>query len=664
MRTLTTLQRSIVATVIVGLFALAPPAQADETGKVTSLRLEKGVNSSTYVIEQSGNGGYQEFLLNNPRRLVLDIVGARHALDEYIYDGDGGLVKGIRTSQYTNDPDEVTRIVFDLADATLYKVSRLGENVEVRFFTDGTAAKAPEIMEASWDSDVEPKAAAASKPVSTDSAKKSADGSVEKAQPEASAPEKAAAAPQKVAPKKATPEKAAPAQSAWSAAAKSASPTPAVAKPAAKSVDVAQSNPWSGQRTRTYPAEMSAYTVASQTSMRNSEITMDIQGADIRTVLRSISEFSGVNIVAGPEVEGAVTVHLVKVPWAEALDVILKANGYGIRQEYGIYRVGTLDKLHDEELDIAMVAQKKEDLTPMITRVIELSFTNAREMQSAMSKVTTKRGNISVEKGSNALIINDIPKVVERIAAMIHSLDKKTQQVEIVAKMVDVDVEATREIGVQWDFMNIMSSDVNGNLNAFSGDPLTDPFGGLRIGTVQSWGAVMATIEALERENKADIISNPRITTADNHEAFILVGKEIPLIVSDEAGNPITELKKIGVTLRVTPHVNADRTITLDLHPEISELSSQATVQGGLIISLQEASTRVLVGDGETAVIGGLIQEVETTLESGIPGLKDVPLIGGLFKFKSTTKKKRELIIFVTPRIVDLSGGNDTGMNN
>ena len=131
-----------------------------------------------------------------------------------------------------------------------------------------------------------------------------------------------------------------------------------------------------------------------------------------------------------------------------------------------------------------------------------------------------------------------------------------------------------------------------------------------------------------------------------------MVGKEIPLIVSDEAGNPITELKKIGVILRVTPHVNSDQTITMDLHPELSDLSSQATVQGGVIITLQEADTRVVVRDGETAVIGGLISDAELKTRNGVPVLKDMPLLGPLFRYESKTKKKRELIIFVTPKVV------------
>jgi type II secretory pathway component GspD/PulD (secretin) len=157
----------------------------------------------------------------------------------------------------------------------------------------------------------------------------------------------------------------------------------------------------------------------------------------------------------------------------------------------------------------------------------------------------------------------------------------------------------------------------------------------------------------LEKSNKANIISNPRITTMDNREASIIVGKEIPLIVADEAGNPITQLTKIGIILRVTPHVNADRTITLDLHPEVSELQSEATAQGGVIISMNEADTRVNVKNGETAVIGGLIKNVRSTYRRGVPVLKDIPFLGALFSSSSVAERKQELVVFVTPTIVE-----------
>jgi type II secretory pathway component GspD/PulD (secretin) len=183
--------------------------------------------------------------------------------------------------------------------------------------------------------------------------------------------------------------------------------------------------------------------------------------------------------------------------------------------------------------------------------------------------------------------------------------------------------------------------------------------GGMRVGTVQSWGQLDLMIDALASKKKANVISNPTITTVNNREAKILVGSKIPLIVADEAGNAITQLTTIGIQMRVTPHVNSDNTISLDLHPEISELSSQATVQGGVIINTSEADTRVIVQDGETAIIGGLIRDNQSETKTGIPVLQDIPLVGWLFRNSNISDDKREMIIFVTPRLIngDLTQG-------
>jgi type IV pilus assembly protein PilQ len=592
------------------------------------------------VIEQSGSADFQDFLLSNPNRLVVDLVGARHALETTQYDGDGKLVRRVRTSQFRNEPHEVTRVVFDLTEGTKYKVAKSGTTVEVSFFTDQAGAPVPvqstpntqNTMKASfgtsWDpaaTDIQPKIerkneSAWAKPVTTAPVSSSSPAS----KPTGQAAGGTAAAMTRV------------------PAAQGETETWTHRDPSKSNTGLIMRDNVTGEM---------AFSTAG-TIMSDKKITMDIQGADIKTVLRSISEFSGANIVAGLEVEGSVTLHLVEVPWKEALDVVLKANGYGMREEYGMIRVGTLDNLHDEELDAMQLEKQKEDLEPMVTRVVKLNYVNAKELKQAMKAVTTKRGNVEFERDNNAVIVNDIPRVANRIAEMAVNLDTRISQVEIVAKMVDVDVEVIRELGVQWHALNLMSADANLASDIVMGDPMTDPFSTFRLGTIQSWGELMFTLEALEKDNKANIISNPRITTTDNKEATILVGKEIPLIVADEAGNAITELKKIGVTLRVTPHVNSDMTITMDLHPEISELSSQATVQGGVIISLQESDTRVIVRDGETAVIGGLIQEIESEFANGVPVLKDIPVLGGLFRFENTTTKKRELIIFVTPRIV------------
>jgi type IV pilus assembly protein PilQ len=267
-----------------------------------------------------------------------------------------------------------------------------------------------------------------------------------------------------------------------------------------------------------------------------------------------------------------------------------------------------------------------------------------------MNKITSPRGSVEFEPGTNSVVISEVPARIDRIAQMIIDMDTKLRQVEIVAKMVDVDHRHARELGVSWSALNLATNNAVGDV--VTGQRVLSPFSTVRVGTVQSWGDVNVIIDALERDNKANIVSNPKITTADNKEASILVGKEIPLIVSDEAGNPITELKKIGVILRVTPHVNSDGTITMDLHPELSDLAAEATVQGGVIINLQEADTRVVVKDGETAVIGGLISDTESMLRSGVPVLKDMPLLGPLFRYENKVSNKRELIIFVTPKIV------------
>jgi hypothetical protein len=638
MKALSVTHRVVLTVLLSGLIALAPAAQSD-VAKVNEIRVETSSSATKYVIEQTGSADFQDFLLSNPSRLVVDLVGARHALEKTRYDGDGKLVRGVRTSQFRSDPDEVTRVVFDLSEGTRYKVARIGTAVEVSFFAGQAAPSAGKdaqnTMKASfgnaWD------------PSSTE------------IQPRIE---------QKNEDSWARPATTAPVSTSSPAAKPQQEPD---VKPVGDGLQLVRTStpqddketwrhrdPTKGQSDlimrNNVTGEM-AFTTAG-TMMSDKKITMDVQGADIKTVLRSMAEFSGANIVAGLEVEGPVSVHLYEVPWKEALDIILKANGYGMCEEYGLIRVGTLDNLQNEELDAAQLSKQKEDLEPMVTRVVKLNYVNAREMKQAMKAVNTKRGVVEAEQDNNAIIINDIPRIANRIAEMAVNLDTRISQVEIVARMVDVDVEAIRELGVQWHALNLMSADVNAAGEAILGDAMTDPFGAFRVGTIQSWGELMFTLEAMEKDNTANIISNPRITTTDNREATILVGKEIPLIVADEAGNAITELKKIGVTLRVTPHVNSDMTITMDLHPEISELSSQATVQGGVIISLQESDTRVIVRDGETAVIGGLIQEIETEYKNGIPVLKDIPVLGGLFRFSNTTTKKRELIIFVTPRIV------------
>ncbi|MFH1277464.1 MAG: secretin N-terminal domain-containing protein [Candidatus Eisenbacteria bacterium] len=382
-------------------------------------------------------------------------------------------------------------------------------------------------------------------------------------------------------------------------------------------------------------------------------ISIDVQKAEIGTVLRTISDFSGKNIVAGPEVNGEVSVRLADVPWQSALDVVLRANGYGWKEESeGIIRVSTIKSLQNEDVEKEAAERKREELLPLVTKIYPVNFAKADELKEAVETILSKRGEVHVDARTNSVLIKDIPQLVEIASKLIVELDQETRQVEIVAKLVDMDAKVSRELGIEWLASGLNNPGVDATAEAGVIAPLATPIGQFSVGTVGPGGALDATLSALATENKAKIISNPRITTLDNQEAWILVGKKIPLIVSDPSGNPITELTTIGIQMTVTPHVHKNGNVTLDLHPEVSDLSSQATVQGGIIIVTSEASTRVMVENGSTAVIGGLIRSNKSQAGLGVPFLRDIPLLGRFFSSSSDVDEQRELLIFVTPTIV------------
>jgi len=381
------------------------------------------------------------------------------------------------------------------------------------------------------------------------------------------------------------------------------------------------------------------------------KISLDVQDADIGTVLRSLASFSGTNIVASPRVEGKVTVSLEEVPWREALEVILRAHSFGYVEENGILRVDTAEELRQELIAEQTAEKQYADLAKLVLGVTKLQFANAEEVKDAMEQMLTDRGSIDIDERTNSLLINDIPERVSIIQDMAMRLDTQTPQVEINARLVDLDSRATRELGVSWGINNFQPDGTNVGGSFQVNNQIQNPSGDFKIGTIQNYGDLLLQLQALEKDNRANLISNPVVTTTDNREAKILVGQKIPLIVADEAGNAITQLTTIGIQLLVTPHINSPEEITLDIHNEVSDLSSEATVQGGVIINTSEADTRVMVNNGETAIIAGLIRNVESKLTNGVPVLKDIPLLGALFRHESTTKSNRELVIFVTPRI-------------
>jgi type IV pilus assembly protein PilQ len=366
----------------------------------------------------------------DPPRLVLDFMGAQHELQQNKYEGDARFVKSVRTSQFTSDPEQITRVVFDLNSNVAYKVSNEADAITVRFFPKGApepVAETPSTMASSLPpmgyGDTDMASSVTTKPAqdqtpkkaakSTDTAKPTSTAAPKKTEAPASQTEKAKPASkpttwtqpsQTQQPNTATPSQtqkprwAAGQQPAGSGQEQKAPPVSAWAKPA--------DTPASTKTNATAPTQQSSRSFASNVGLaRNKNMTIDVQNAHVRTVLRSMSEFSNVNIIAGPEVDAKVTAHLNNVPWRQALDIILRSHGFGWREEYGMIRVSTLDKLTQEELALQAAERQKDDLLPLSTRIMALSYANAEEMRKALKEMLTQRGSIEVERSNNALVV-------------------------------------------------------------------------------------------------------------------------------------------------------------------------------------------------------------------------------------------------------------------
>jgi type IV pilus assembly protein PilQ len=410
--------------------------------------------------------------------------------------------------------------------------------------------------------------------------------------------------------------------------------------------------------------------------------TLSLNQADIRSVLMYLSSYGGVNIVASPSVEGTVTVHLANVTWKEALDIIMQTyNLVGIETENYIRVVKAVDYYSEKSAE-QKNAQEQETMKPLTTRIIGVKYNVAAEIKTAVKGLLSSRGTVDVDARTNSLILRDLPENLDKVSDLIGVLDKETQQVKISAQLLEVESGFLRELGVDWRIVNQRyNNDSPMKLNADgtpSSTPAIDPLltgnpdrqtysqtEGRTLGTEQigsakigqfsiskvagdyNIGAILATVES---SNKGKIIAHPEVTTLDNVEAYIQMGQKIPIKQFDPSGNTIITFYDVGTKLRVTPHVTSENRILLHLVPE---RSSYQFDPNGVIINTQNAETNVVVENGETAVIGGLTNQEINTLKVGLPFLKDIPGLGFLFGYDKRQVVTRDLVIFVTPTIVE-----------
>lgn len=376
------------------------------------------------------------------------------------------------------------------------------------------------------------------------------------------------------------------------------------------------------------------------TTVTGRPISIDLENADILTVLRALSEYAGVNIVAGKDVKGTVTVRLHNVPWRQALDIILKASGYAFREDPGVIRVDTADNLDKQDYDL-----------PVSSKIYKLEFADPDEMLDKVKAMLSPKGKANVDKRTNSIVVTEVTPIHEKIEQLVKILDTPTPQVEIMCRVVDVDAQSSQGLGIQWTLKGLESRILRAEVSA-NPQPSIVGYGIFNIGTVPSLAQVNAIITMLEETGKAQTVSAPRISAVDNEEAKILGGQRFGLPTRDISGNTIIQFYEVGTKLEVTPHINSLEEITMEIHAEVSELDRASALAGRPIITTSEADSKVLVKDGNTVVIGGFIRKKETKTVRGIPILKSIPILGALFRESLTTSENRELLIFITPTII------------
>ena len=304
-----------------------------------------------------------------------------------------------------------------------------------------------------------------------------------------------------------------------------------------------------------------------------------------------------------------------------------------------------LSELYSSELEMQKYLQDKENLIQLEHRIINVDHAPAEEIQRALASVISDRGRIDIDTRTNSLIVTDVPENLDLVAEIVKELDQETPQITISAKLFEVDSKSLFEMGIDW---SVMREGRTGEQSTTGG--VSEAIGTFTYSTMKDDINLDALLSTMVSDNKAEILAHPEITTLDNKQATILMGQEIPLKVLDEAGNVITELTQVGTQLTVTPHVTAENTILMELQPERS--SYEVDPGAGVVINTQKAQTSVVVRNGQTAVIGGLTTQDTKTLDKGLPLLKDIPLLGHLFKYTREEVVKTDLVIFVTPHIV------------
>lgn len=623
-------------------------------------RVEASGSGANVSVTISGDGSfnYKAFTLENPSRLVIDFSGVKNAVAKPNVAVSDSIVKRVRVGQFAAS---VARVVLDLASKTQYHIAEDGDALRVTFGDAAPAvAIAPKVTETKVTETkvAETKVAAADVP----------------AQVPTVAPEsttwKMPAEPK--------PVKRAPAKAVINATADQAPPStpprvrtttstnenvftePVPAPPTVSGLPEGTrvlSNP-TGGGTRTLSG-------ANQKVFTGEPLSLNLKEADIRDVLRTFADLTGLNIAVDPEVSGKVTVNFNEVPWDQALDIILRQNSLNYVLEGNVLRVGRIERLASEQQAQRRLEEEQRLNVNTITAVFKLSYARATEVQGLIREIASPRARIIVDSRTNQLIVSEIPTYLQTINDLINTVDVPTRQVMIEARIVEASKVFTQQYGFSWGFSGAFDPALgNGtglvfpNRIGYTAGPFDFSSGGnavlqLHLSDVLGTFNLDLALNASEFEGLAKVISAPKVTTQDNVSAEIQSGFQIPY---QTRINFTTTIQYVDATLRlsVTPQITEAGTVIMDINVQKNEPTTGLAVEGsaGTPLSTRSAHTRLMVRDGGTAVIGGIYQVKDNDSRSRLPFVHQIPIIGNLFKTHNISSSHDELLIFITPRII------------
>jgi type IV pilus assembly protein PilQ len=640
--------------------AVAPAPSGATATRLDAIEVLASDGGSVVRIAGDGEFPYSTFALDEPERFVIDLDGVINRSRPPTMTVDGGIVERVRVAQFKPSPKPVSRVVFDLKGKVVPVIERTADALVVTFpASPGGASAAPAppvpqpsvpeasprpaakpVSEAPSDLALAPKAAPA--PVATVAQRNPSGIEVEEVTASTDKSDKTAKAP--------------------------------AAKPAVKiqPSSTPREVPASGTATPSPLDTFQTQAVGAVNKVYTGEpIDLKVTNADVTEVIRTFAQISGLNIIVQPGVSGTVTAELDNVPWDQALEQVLKINNLSYELDGNVMRIAPVSVLRQEAQEKQQLVQAQALSIPLRTVFRRLSYARASEiaglLRSGQAGLLSQRGSVIVDERTNSLIIKELPSYMDTVISVIDRLDTPEPQVMIEARIIETTKQFSRDFGITWGFQGIADA-AHGNTtglmfpnNGTVNGGVNLPNGGnngainFRLGNVLNTFNLDVALNAAESEGLIHILSAPKVATLNNQQASIQSGVQIP--VQTIANNTVT-VQYVNATLRldVTPQVTAEGTVMMTVsitkrEPQLAFLVPGAT---NAPISTKEASTKLLVRDGGTAVIGGIYKISNDQGEDRVPGLANIPLIGHLFKNKSHNETNDELLIFITPRVIKL----------